>query len=85
MQKQNYVSVQIIDNENTVLLLVTIQKLLTFVWRLNVQENLFCQSSNSNFCKVAYHVFGQDVGMRFERWMNEVCASVHGVCEACGN
>jgi hypothetical protein len=77
--------VQIIDNENSVLLLVTIRKLLTFVWRLNVQENLLCQSSNSNFCKVANHAFGQDVGMSFERWMNEVCASVHGVCEACGD
>jgi hypothetical protein len=77
--------VQMIDNENSVILLVTIRKLLIFMWRLNVEESLLCQSSNSNFCKVANHVFGQDVGMRFRRWMNEVCASVHGVCKVCGN
>lgn len=83
--KKRAVSVRIIDNENSVLLLVTIWKLQTFMWGLNVQENLLCWSNNSNFCKVAYYVFGQDVGMRFERWNNEVCASVHGVCEAWGN
>jgi hypothetical protein len=49
-------------------------------------KKIFCVDQTIVICaRFVCRVFGQDVGMRLERWMNEVCASVHGVCEVCGN